>query len=67
MKDDFGKFMLEKYGWSQYSLILVRLCDILYYGRGKGLGKEETGISKAICPSVQNDNKGVKDHHCGVF
>lgn len=40
---DFGKKMLEKFGWSE----------------GKGLGKNNNGISKSINPATQNDSKGI--------
>lgn len=40
---DFGKLQLMKYGWTE----------------GKGLGKDENGIAKAIKPKMKFDLKGV--------
>ncbi|XP_043473446.1 G patch domain-containing protein 4 [Leptopilina heterotoma] len=40
---DFGKLQLMKYGWTE----------------GKGLGKDENGIVKAIKPKMKFDLKGV--------
>ncbi|XP_075748954.1 G patch domain-containing protein 4 isoform X5 [Rhipicephalus microplus] len=39
----FARGLLEKYGWSE----------------GKGLGKNETGIAKALKPKLKFDTAGV--------
>lgn len=39
----FGKKLLEKYGWEE----------------GKGLGKDNQGVSKAINPVTQTTTKGI--------
>ncbi|XP_018329020.1 G patch domain-containing protein 4 [Agrilus planipennis] len=48
---DFAKKQLEKYGWRE----------------GQGLGKNETGISKAIKPKLKFDTSGVGHNSADEF
>ncbi|KAG8234299.1 hypothetical protein J437_LFUL014461 [Ladona fulva] len=48
---DFARGLLEKYGWTE----------------GKGLGKNETGISEALKPSLKFDTTGIGHDHSDQF
>jgi hypothetical protein len=65
---DFSRKQLEKFGWTEYVTlyyivvlsyeILPTLNNNLYY-RGKGLGKNEDGISKHVKVRKREEAVGV--------
>lgn len=58
---DFGKKILEKFGWNEYEYIYIYnyyLYNLLICS-GEGLGKNKTGIKEVIQIKRREENKGL--------